>query len=188
MVRLLDRSPAKAIEAIEISAADKLPDDLVRERRYLRVRALSELGRHDTALAELADDADPEALRLRADILWSKRDWPAAAVALQRLLPAAPPTDRPLAEADGRTAVDLAIALTLVGDDKKLADLGKAYGEAMQAQPNGKTFALLVGGLQPGQVKSVAEELAQVAQVREFMTSYRERLQVSEQRTEDRGQ
>ncbi len=177
MVRLLDRSPGKAIEAIEISDVPKLPSDLVRERRHVRVRALSQLGHYDSALSELGRDDDPATLRLRADVLWAKRDWPAAAIALGRLVPPAPPKDQPFAEAQSRTVVDLAVALTLAGDGDKLRTLGKAYGEVMQTQPAGQTFALLIGDLQPGQTKSIAEELAQVAQVEAFMNSYRERLQ-----------
>jgi len=177
MIRLLDRSPGKAIEAIEISDVPKLPSDLVRERRHVRVRALSQLGHYDSALSELGRDDDPAALRLRADVLWAKRDWPAAAIALGRLVPPAPPKDQPFAEAESRTVVDLAVALTLAGEGDKLRTLGKAYGEVMQTQPAGQTFALLIGDLQPGQTKSIAEELAQVAQVEAFMNSYRERLQ-----------
>lgn len=177
MIRLLDRSPGKAIEAIEFSAAPDLPSDLRRERRHLRVRALNQLGRYDSALSELGRDDDPEAWRLRADILWAKRDWTAAAAALGRLVPPAPAQDTPFAEAESRAVVDLAVALTLAGEGDKLLTLGKAYGEVMRTQPAGQTFALLIGDPQPGQSKSIAEELAQVAQVEAFMTSYRERLQ-----------
>lgn len=177
MIRLLDRSPGKAIEAIEISSVPKLPSDLERERRHLRVRALTQLGRYESALSELGKDDDPEALRLRADILWANRDWPAAAVALGRLVPSAPIKDKPFSEVESRTVVDLAVALTLAGERDKLRTLGKAYGEVMQSQPTGQTFALLIGDLQANETKSIAEELAQVAQAEAFLTSYRERFQ-----------
>jgi tetratricopeptide (TPR) repeat protein len=182
MIRLLDRSPGKAIEAIQISDAPKLPGDLERERRHLRVQALNQLGRHDAALSELGKDEDPAALRLRADILWAQRDWPAAAAALGRLVPPAPLEDKPFAEAESRTVVDLAVALTLAGESDKLRTLGKAYGEVMQDQPSGQTFALLISDLQPGQTKSIAEELAQVAQVEAFLNSYRERFRQQQAR------
>jgi tetratricopeptide (TPR) repeat protein len=176
MIRLLHRAPGKAIEAIAMSSSPKLPSDLVRERRYLRVRALTQLGRYESALNELGRDDNPAALRLRADILWANRDWPAAALALGRLVPPAPPKDKPFSKDDSRTVVDLAVALTLAGEREKLRTLGKAYRKAMQGQPAGQTFALLIGGLQAGASKSIAEELAQVAQAEAFMASYRERL------------
>jgi tetratricopeptide (TPR) repeat protein len=177
MIRLLDRSPGKAIDAIEISAAPNLPAALDRERRHLRVRALDQLGRYDSAMSELGKDDDAEALRLRADMLWAQKDWPAAATALRRLVPAAPDPDKPLSDEDGRAVMDLAVALTLAGEDEKLAALGKAYGEAMRTRPSALTFALLVGDPKAGQNRSVAEELAQVAEVEAFMVNYRERLQ-----------
>ncbi|MFQ6018261.1 MAG: hypothetical protein ACE5KF_08690, partial [Kiloniellaceae bacterium] len=177
LIRLLDREPAKAIAGLDLSEIPNLPEDLARRRRYLKVRALSALGRRDEALALLGADDSADGLRLRADILWAQRNWTATALVLARLAPARPPADRPITEAESQTLVSLAVALTLAGERDKLIELGKRFKAAMAAGSQRDTFALLVGDLEPGKVKSIAERLAQVDQVRAFMASYRERLQ-----------
>jgi tetratricopeptide (TPR) repeat protein len=56
-IRLLDRSPELALEALAAGAADDLPTDLVDERRRLQARALFDLGSEPEALALLDGDA-----------------------------------------------------------------------------------------------------------------------------------
>ena len=42
VLRLLNREPAKAVEALALSAGEELPKDLEFQRRYLRARAYGE--------------------------------------------------------------------------------------------------------------------------------------------------
>jgi hypothetical protein len=177
MVRLLDQKPEMALAALDRSKASKLPENLAQERRYLRVRALADLERWDDAQVRLGVDDSAEAMQLRADIFWAQNDWIGAAVVLGRLAPAAPPADRPLSETEREVLVNLAVALTLAGDYAKLRDLGKTFADAMASGPRKHVFALLIGDLESDTVKSIAEELAVVGRVRDFMSSYRERLQ-----------
>ena len=65
----------------------------------------------------LGDDANPQALRLRADLLWEQANWPAAAVVLAQLVPEKPREDRLLTDDESRNVADLAVALTLAGDE-----------------------------------------------------------------------
>lgn len=148
MVRLLDQKPEAALAALDLSKASNPPASLARDRRYLR-----------------------------ADIFWAQEDWIGAAVMLGRLAPAAPPADRPLSEAEQEILVNLAVALTLAGDHAKLRDLGKTFADPMASGPRKHVFALLTGDRESNTVKSIAEELAVVGRVRDFMSSYRERFQ-----------
>ena len=90
-----------------------------------------------------------------------------------RLVPAAPPAKRSLTEDESRDVVDLAVALIIAGDRKKMLALGQTYGTAMSRGPHRDTFDLLVGDLDAGRAKTVAEELAQVDTAEAFLTSYR---------------
>ena len=174
-VYLLNQEPAKALEALDASELSDLPEDLIGERRLLRAQALLDLDRQAEALAALGADEGVGALRLRARILWRREDWPATALALERLVPAFPPAEGPLGDAEAEDVVNLAVALTMAGERKKILALGRAYTEAMARGPHKETFTFLVGDLEPGRVKSIAEELAQVEEVEAFLASYRKR-------------
>ena len=73
--------------------------------------------------------------------------------------------------------LNLAVALTLAGDQQRLTELRNAWGDAMVAGPHSEAFALLSEELDPGSVATIAQQLAQVDRVQAFMATYRERLQ-----------
>ena len=172
-IRLLDKEPTKALAALDGTEMPGLPEEITAARRVLRARALMELNQPDEALAALGADDGQAALRLRVQILRRQQNWPATVLALERLVPAAPPAKRSLTEDESRDVVDLAVALIIAGDRKKMLALGQTYGTAMSRGPHRDTFDLLVGDLDAGRAKTVAEELAQVDTAEAFLASYR---------------
>ncbi|RMD63726.1 MAG: hypothetical protein D6826_04155, partial [Alphaproteobacteria bacterium] len=111
------------------------------------------------------------ALRLRAQIFSMQQDWAAAAAAWRRLVPETPP-QRPLSEEESRDVVNLAIALTMAGARDDLIALNRDWGAAMTGSPDRETFLLLAGGLDPTRPKTIADELAEVAQAEAFLSRY----------------
>ncbi len=176
-LHLLDDAPEKAVTVLGLSEESNLPDDLKRRRLYIRTRALSRLSRYEDALKLINKDPNPEALRLRADILWDQANWPSAALILKQLVPEKPRADQALTKQDSRNVADLAVALTLSGETSQLVALGKAYKDAMAAGPDRETFALLTDGAGGESNRPIADQLAAVEKVEEFMASYRDRLQ-----------
>lgn len=171
-IYLLGQKPNQALQALDISELPDLPTELALVRHRLRAQALFDLKREEAALAALGAADDPESLRLRARILSRQKNWPATAMALERLVPEAPPEVRPLREDESKAVVDLLVALTMADDRDRIDRLGRAYQEAMSRGPHAKTFKLLVGDPRAHRVKSVEEELAGVADVEAFMASY----------------
>ena len=137
---------------------------------------MADLGRGREALALLDGDASEDALKLRAELLWGLADWPAAALALARLLPAAPPADGELAPAESQAVLNLAIAQTLAGSRKALDDLAGRYGAAMAKTPQSGAFALLVSDFDRADITKVTEELEGIQQVQAFMAGYKARI------------
>ena len=178
LIRLLNRQPREALDALEMSSEPELSADLVRQRRHLQARALSDLDRAGQGLALLQGDESLDALRLRAEILWAQRDWAAAAIALDATLPGpeTAPSDAPLDPAVSGQVLNLAVAYTLAGDQTRLTELRSAWGGIMATGPHSEAFALLAEELDPDSVATIAQQLAQVDRVQAFMASYRERL------------
>ena len=172
-IHLLGQKPSRALKALDASEWSELPVDLAARRNRLRAQALLDLDQEEAALAALGVSDDPDTLRLRARILWRQKNWPATALALERLVADAPPRVRPLREDESKALVDLLIALTMADDRDRIRRLGRAYQEAMSRGPHAETFKLLVGNPRSSRDKSAEDELAGVADAEAFMASYR---------------
>ncbi len=172
-ILLLDQAPERALDALADTRVKGLSADLRRERRQLEARALSALGRGRDGLALLVGDNSREAQRLRAEILWQLRDWPAAAVALARLVPRKSPAGRDLDDVETQDLLDLAVAYNLAGDRKRLADLRRRFGTAMAAGPAAESFDMLTAESGRPDVTRIAEQMAGVERIQAFMERYR---------------
>lgn len=176
LVRLLDRAPEAALDALQVSEAEGVEEDLLKQRRQLRARAFSDLGRSEEALDMLQGDDSLDAEQLRADIHWRQRQWPSAVESLSKLIPLLPPR-RPMEEGESQLVVNLAVALMLSDQAVELEDLNRRYGAAMAKGPHAETFKLLVGDGEKVAITSIADELDKVNEAQDFMANYRERLQ-----------
>ncbi len=175
LIRLLERKPEEALRLLAESEIDTLPSGLAQQRRHLQAKALAEANREDEALALLEGDTAADALQLRAEILWKQRNWKDAGLALARLVPAEPPK-RELSNKEALAVLNLAVALTLADDRPALELLAESYRDPMDETPQAESFALLSGDLIGNDVKSITEELAQIGQIQDFVTSYRQQL------------
>lgn len=184
-IRLLDNQPDKAIEALNIAAAqlEKLPEEMRIDKRYknitmLRARALSRKGRPDQALALLNDlDRDQDMNRLRADIAWTAGYWDDAAEALGDVI-----TDqnisltRPLEDENTALLLQRGIALNLAGDRIALANMREKYSDLMAQTTKAKTFEVITRPRQSGALADRETLLSVVSEVdlfKEFLDSYK---------------
>lgn len=179
LVRLMAREPEQAIGALNASEAPALPDDLARQRRHLMARALAGTARGDEALALLKGDASPDAEQLRLDILWNGQRWAEAAVVLRRL-----------ADSDGikrgvkpnpqqaQTVMNMAIALTLSGNQRAVNRLREDFLEGMDATPYKEAFRLIASDETQGlaDYRTIAGKVKLAENFQGFMAAYKERL------------
>jgi len=176
-IRLLDRKPQLALDAIEASEPAQSPE-LQRERARLAARALADLGRPDEALARMNGDTGADADLLRAEIAMRTRAWPAAAQAFERLVGNPPSGNAQLADNRARQALHLAVALALAGDDAGTARLRDRFGAAMGRSPYAEVFRVLTAdkaGATPD-IASIAARVSSLAPFESFMQGYRQRL------------
>lgn len=181
-IRLLDRAPEKALEALDISQTTELSEDLDGKRRRLRARALAKAGNPKQALALLASDDTEPGLELSADIHSEQGDWAAAAAVLERLLPEPPADGETLSSENSQKVMRAAVAMTLAGHTDALRALSQRYAAAMAESQHAEVFDLLDPSTGGGPV-TVAKQLAEVQVAKAFMDSFRDRLESDSQTT-----
>lgn len=179
LVRILDRLPQKAIEALDMSDAPNLDADLVRQRRHLRARAYVSLSDMDKALDLLKGDESVDAARIRAEIHWQTKDWIGAAAALAKVAEdsgAAP--NKPLDESQGRHVLNLAIALTLSGNERAVVRLRENYDAAMAQTGFKDAFRLIASPQTLGIIdyRTIASRVNDAENFQTFLTGYKEKL------------
>ena len=178
-IRVLNKEPKLALDALQKSNVTGLPPLLVAERLKLQARALIDLGRQREALEILKDDKSREADLLRNEVFWKAKEWSESVSVLRRLVrstEAAP--GKPLDERQALFVLNLGVALALAGYDKGSAKLMADYGSAMDNTTLKDAFRLIASPGATGLVdfRSVAGKVKTVSNFKSFMAGYKERL------------
>ncbi|BCW88168.1 hypothetical protein sos41_13060 [Alphaproteobacteria bacterium SO-S41] len=151
-VYLMDRKPEKALAALRASSQTRLPDDLAGQRRLLMGRALSDLKQYDAALEAFEQDDSPEALRLRADVMWAATRWVETAAAVEVLIAGREKNPAPLDATDRYDILRAAVAYTMADDDKGLASLRDRFVAMMANAPEAAAFEVVTRAVDPSGV------------------------------------
>lgn len=136
-VYLLDRLPQKTLETLSAAGDNNVAGELADERRLLRARAMSQLGRTGDAISAVEGLESKDALKLKADVLWRAKKWSEAAAVIEKLLPA---QGAGVDETEAQLVVNAAVAYKLAGDMDGLMRTKARYGQAMEATSLGDTF------------------------------------------------
>ncbi|MEQ8196373.1 MAG: hypothetical protein RIB59_17980, partial [Rhodospirillales bacterium] len=179
LVYIMDQKYENALNILDRTNLAGVPAPLVNQRRYLRARALIGLNRKEQALALLQDDETISANLLRLDLFWKERDWPSATQVLQQVVKqyGAEP-GQPLEDKQAKALLDLAVAMTLAGNDRGIQRLKRSFGKAMAATPFRDAFDLIASTGTQGLLdyRTISSKVKDVENFQAFMTAYRERL------------
>ena len=177
VIRMLDRQPAKAVEALKLSVGEELPEDLEIERRYMMVRALGEMGKPREALELLDGDVSHEAEILRLGLYWHGGNWPDVAKTVRRIIPQQ--SVESLSPKFADMVLRWAIALTMQNDMDGLLSLRDRFGPAMEKTKYHEAFKA-VAGVEIGDVpdfKALVKRTGDLDDYRSFLASYRKKVQ-----------
>lgn len=176
-IRLLDRKPEAALEALKASEIRDVPDDLKSERLRLEARALADMGKAELALQRLAGDESEQADRLRADIHSRVRNWRGVAQALARIV-GTPAADAALTDDQARSILHLAVAHVLAQDREGLRQLDLQLGEQMLRSPYKDLYQVVISqpGAPPVYVDEVVARVNATAPFQSFLGTYRQRI------------
>lgn len=175
-IRLLDGRPEQAVEALDKSATPEITPELAEERKLLRARALSQIGKGAEAVQLLAADQSGNANLLRVDIAMRDKQWKAAAQALGDLIAPPPAAGATLEAKQSGLIVNRAIALSLAQDKAGLEALRRDYGAAMEKTKDANAFRLLTRPEESAGLPDAATIRSRITEIdmfRGFLDSYR---------------
>ncbi len=179
LVYLLNRESDKAMASLDVSEFKNASPELADQRRHIKARILGQMKRYEDSLTLLKSDKSLGADLLRAETFWEMRDWSNAAQAMRRLVRAfkAEPGEA-LDEKQARYVLNLAVALTLAGNDQGIDRLRQDYGRAMDAGPFREAFRLIARPKTEGLVDyaTISRRVAEAENFQAFMATYRQQL------------
>jgi len=178
-IYILDKKPSKALNTLNQTNSNDQPASFIRQRRLLYARSLIDLKRRVEALEPLEDDETREADLLRSEIHWGK-NWPKAAKALQRLMLASGASPgRKLNEKQAQFVLNFGVALAYSGNNRGITRLSRDYLKEMDSTSFKDAFRLIASPDNIGLIdyRTVASRVKTVSNFKNFMSSYRKRLQ-----------
>ena len=173
LVRLLNKEPEKALNALKISEKSRFSDRLQKQRRYIQAKALADLKKTNEAAKLLEDDESQEAKMLRAEIFWQAQMWDKAADAL-KLLITRPRPDVPLTQQEAQRVLDWAAALRLAGRPKVVMRLRENFMPYMEKTNLAEAFDFITKTPQQGLLDyhQVAKEVESAESFHTFAKEY----------------
>lgn len=190
MIRLMNRKPAEALQALVSTRLAELPGDVKRARLLLEAKALSDLSRTDQALDLLEGESGPEVDRLHADILWNGRRWREAGEALERILGESWRGEPPLHDGERSDAMRAAIAYAMSDEALSLDRLRTKFAGKMAQSPDARLFAFVTGASRasPADIREVARSAAGSDTMQDFLKEYRKRYPALSSAVRDKPQ
>ncbi|HBO58367.1 MAG TPA: hypothetical protein DD624_00440 [Alphaproteobacteria bacterium] len=173
LVRLLNREPAAALKALNVSENAAFSPKTARQRRHIKAKALADLKRIDEAVELLEDDDSDAAKQLRAEIFWQAQIWDKAADAL-KLLIKRPSADVPLTKEEAQRVLNWAAALRLAGRTKVVLRLRENFMPHMQKTDLAQAFDFITTAPQQGVMdyRRVADEVKAAENFNTFAKGY----------------
>jgi len=180
LLDVMNEQPQAALDGLAASEVPGEPDELLRQRRQLKARALSDLDKTADAIQALDGDKSVEAAELRSEIHWKAQDWAAAASDFEAMVPR-PERGAKLDDRQSTICLRWATALVLANDERGLAGLRRNYGPAMAGTPNAEGFSLLTSALdrETPNMPEIASKIKEVENFKGFLSDYRKRMQDS---------
>ncbi len=177
VIYLMDNKPERAQSVLRATRGADLAGDLRQLRSLLEARALSDIGRHDLALEVIEGIDGREAMRLRADILWSARRFGDAAQELERMHGDRWKDFAPLTDMERADLLRAAIGYSLGGDAIGSGRLKERYESKMTEGADKRSFEVATDphGASGAEFRELANAVTAFSSLDAFLRDMRER-------------
>ncbi|RUT33120.1 hypothetical protein EMQ25_08335 [Arsenicitalea aurantiaca] len=175
VIRIAQRDPESALQALHRTRLTELPPSLDRQRRILEARALIDAGREELAVDLLSRVTGRDADLLRVSGYWAARNYGAAAELLERLY--APEDPEATASRQARmNIVKAAVGYVLGNDRLGLQRLRQKFAERLVGTGEWAVFDFVTGDEAPqsAEFRKLVREISGLDTLNAFLTAYRE--------------
>lgn len=175
MVHLMNRKPEQALQTIRRTRQAILPQRIQEQRRLIEARALSELGRTDSAVGLLARMETADAVRLKAEAYWIGERWQMAGETFEQLLGESAAGKEPLSAVQRNDVLRSAIAFVLADDRLGLDRVRQKYDAKMAGTPDESAFVVVTRPLNRDSIafRNLAREIASIDTLEAFLERFR---------------
>jgi len=175
LIRIADRNPEGALQALNQTRMTGLAPTLERERRILEARALIDADREDLALDLLSRLTGRDADLLRVDGYWKAKNYAAASNVLETVYSA--DGSETLNQDARMNIIKAAVGLSLANDTLGLSRLRSKFSERMAQSAQWPMFDYITSpqvSVTGEEFKAAAKAVAAIDSVTGFLTSYRQ--------------
>lgn len=176
LIYTLDRNYERALQVLNATGVDGMPEDLANQRRHLLAQVLIGLNRENDALALLENDESESAELLRAEIFWNSGNWLEAASSYRLLVKQSGATpEELLTDSQAARILNYAVALTNAGGERAIQQLKLEYEPAMSQSKFAEAFQLVTAQTTPGILDPLVVP-SKVQEVETFLAAYKSKL------------
>lgn len=176
LIYMLDRNYDRALEVLQATGVEGMPDELATQRRHLLAQVLIGLNRDGDAMALLEADDSESAELLRAEVFWNSGDWLEAAGSYRVLVKlSGASAEALLTDSQAARILNYAVALTNSGGERAVQQLKLEFEPVMAQSKFGELFKLVTAQSTPGILDPMVVP-GKVQEVETFLAAYKSRL------------
>jgi tetratricopeptide (TPR) repeat protein len=171
VIYLMNHKADRALATLQGTRTAEVSTELRNQRLLLEARALSDIGRHDLALEVVTHVDGREAVRLRADILWTARRWREAAEQIELLYGDRWKDWQPLSDVERPDIMRAAIGYALGEDALGLSRFREKYAAKMAQTADARAFEVVSApvGTSGAEFREIARAAASVDTLESFL-------------------
>ena len=151
LVYLFNDKDGEALRLLDDTEHRSIPETLFLQRKIIRAKALSNLGRQEEALNLLKDDYSKNAILLKSEIFWNAGLWGPASDNIKYLIEK-PTPGKPLSEEQMSYILDWATALKKSGKETVIVRLRNKFMPYFKDTKYASVFNLLTGQLEEDKI------------------------------------
>ncbi len=128
-IHFMNNNPQNALDVLDATSHDSMAPEVITERKYLKAKALIDLGKSNRVLALLKGDDSHQASFLRAEVYWKNKVWRKVVEELETPFRAIRREEKTLTQEETDQLLRLAVAYAIDEKKKRLSILYEDFND-----------------------------------------------------------